>query len=211
MTEDDFVHNLAELIAYLGDGLPADHPFAPLCATLPSGRDGSPDIWLLGSSMDSALWAADAGLPYCFADFINPDGAEMAEQYRRRFKPSKWLAEPYVMAAVWTIAAGESEEAHRLAAPATMMFAHLTRGALIAVPQVETALAWLAENPAPMRRRRSVLGTPAEVHTQLDAIAADYGASELMLVNIMSDHAARVVSYALVAAEYGLAEQGRAA
>src|SRR5690606_21224879 len=88
LMEDDFVQNLAELLAYLGDGLPAEHPFAPLRATLPGGRAGSPDIWLLGSSMDSALWAAEAGLPYCFADFINSDGAEMAEQYRRRFKPS---------------------------------------------------------------------------------------------------------------------------
>jgi luciferase family oxidoreductase group 1 len=211
MAEDDFVQNLAELLAYLGDGLPADHPFAPLTATLPSGRAGSPDVWLLGSSMDSALWAAEAGLPYCFADFINSDGAEMAEQYRRRFKPSARLAEPYVMAAVWTIAAGESEEARRLAAPAAMMFAHLVRGQLIAVPQIETALAWVAANPSPARRRRSVLGTPAEVRAQLDAVAAEYGARELMLVNILPDHAARVASYALVAAEYGLAEQEAAA
>ncbi|HWL46316.1 MAG TPA: LLM class flavin-dependent oxidoreductase, partial [Sphingomonadaceae bacterium] len=193
------------------DGLPAEHPFAPLRATLPGGRAGSPDIWLLGSSMDSALWAAEAGLPYCFADFINSDGAEMAEQYRRRFKPSARLAAPYVMAAVWTIAAPASEEARRLAAPAAMMFAHLVRGQLIAVPPVETALAWQATNPAPGRRRRTVLGTPAEARAQLDAVAAEYGASELMLVNILPDHAARVASYRLIAAEYGLAEREPAA
>jgi len=211
MAVDDFIQNLAELLAYFGDGLPAEHPFAPLTATLPNGREGSPDIWLLGSSMDSALWAAEAGLPYCFADFINSDGAEMAEQYRRRFQPSARLAEPYVMAAVWTIAARETAEAHRLAAPAQMMFAHLIRGALIAVPQVDTALAWLEENPASTRRRRSVLGTPAEVHAALDAVAEEYGAQEMMLVNILPDHAARVGSYELVAAEYGLAERRAAA
>lgn len=209
---DDFPGSLAELLAYFDDGLPDDHPFAPLAATLPTGGGGAPDIWLLGSSMDSALWAAEAGLPYCFADFINSDGAEMAEQYRRRFKPSARLARPHVMAAIWTIAADSAEDAERLAAPSRMMFAHLIAGKSIPVPRIETALAWLADNPsAGRRRRRTVLGAPTEVRRLLDAAAGEYGADELMLVNILSDHAARVRSYALIAQEYGLAETAAAA
>ncbi len=212
MAVDDFAPNLAELLGYLGDGLPADHPFAPLHATLPDGNGGAPDVWLLGSSMDSALWAAEAGLPYCFADFINSDGADMADQYRRRFKPSARLVKPHVMAAVWTIAAADMEEARRLAAPASMMFAHLIAGQLIKVPSVETALAWRAERPGQgARRRRSVLGNPGEVRRQLDAVAQEYGADELMLVNILPDHAARRRSYELVAAEYGLVDAAQAA
>ena len=209
---DDFAANLAELLAYLDDGMPADHPFAPLAATLPDGGAGSPDVWLLGSSMDSALWAAEAGLPYCFADFINSRGADMAAEYRRRFRPSPRLAEPYVMAGVWAIAAEDGEEARRLSAPATMMFAHLTAGKLIAVPPVAKALAWLAEHPEAQRRgRRTAIGTPAEVREKLDATAAEYGADELMLVNILPDHAARKRSYTLVAREYGLAAVAEAA
>ena len=50
-----------------------------------------------------------------------------------------------------------------------------------------------------------MIGTPAEVRRQLDGVAAEYGADELMLVNILPDHAARRRSYELVAAEYGLA------
>ncbi len=212
MAVDDFAPNLAELLGYLADDLPADHPFAPLGATLPDGNAGSPEVWLLGSSMDSALWAAEAGLPYCFADFINSDGADMADQYRRRFKPSARLAKPYVMAAVWTIAADDAETARRLAAPAAMMFAHLIAGTLIKVPQIDTALAWLDAHPeASRRRRRSVLGTPAEVRRQLDGVAQEYGADELMLVNILPDHAARRRSYELVAHEYGLVATAQAA
>lgn len=209
---DDFPQNLAELLAYLGDTMPADHAFAPLVATLPSGTQGSPDPWLLGSSMDSAIWAAETGLPYCFADFINPAGAEMAEQYRRNFRPSRWLERPYVMAASWAIAAPTSEEAQALAAPAAMMFAHLFRGELIPVPPMEKALAWLAGNPDSHRRqRRTLLGTPAEVRGLIDGVAAEYGADEIMLVNIMSDHPARRRSYELIAAEYGLADVADAA
>ena len=212
MAVDDFASNLAELLGYLADDLPADHPFAPLGGTLPDGDAGSPDVWLLGSSMDSALWAAEAGLPYCFADFINSEGADMADQYRRRFKPSARLAKPHVMAAVWTIAADDAETARRLAAPASMMFAHLITGKLIKVPQIDTALAWLDEHPeASRRRRRSVLGAAAEVRRQLDGVAQEYGADELMLVNILPDHAARRRSYELVAHEYGLVDTAQAA
>ncbi len=78
-------------------------------------------------------------------------------------------------------------------------------------PSVAKAKHWLAENPVPQRRRRTSLGTAAEVRMQLDEVARIYGADELMLVNIMPDHAARVRSYQLLADEYGLASTALAA
>ncbi len=209
MPVDDFPNNLAETIAYLDGTMPADHPFTALQDTLPTGG-GVPEVWLLGSSQDSAIWAAEAGLPYCIADFINSDGVPLANVYRSRFKPGR-IAAPHVMVATWTIAASTHAEAERLALPAAMMFAHLIRGELIAVPSVERAEAWARENGTGARRRRTTLGTPAEVHAQLDEVAQLYGADELMLVNILPDHAARVRSYALIAAEYGLAGLAKAA
>ncbi len=68
---DDFPEQLAELLGYLDDQLPPQHPFARLAKTLP-GSPQRPEPWLLGSSSQSALWAAELGLPYAFADFINP-------------------------------------------------------------------------------------------------------------------------------------------
>ena len=213
---EDFTQSLAELLAYLDEapdgGMPADHAFAALRDTLPSGG-GTLPVWLLGSSPDSAMLAGQLGLPYCVADFINPDGEELADLYRRNFHPSDHLETPRVIAAVWAIAAPTADEARRLAMPAAMMFAHLMRGRLIPVPSIEEAEAWLAANPQAlaMRRRRVVTGTPAEVRSQLDEVATLYGADELMLVNILPDHAARRHSYELVAAEYGLAMLDRAA
>ena len=81
-------------MAYLRDEMPADHPFARHAA-LP-GLPELPELWLLGSSMQSALWAAELGLPYAFADFISAIGAPCAAEYRSRFEPSADLAEPYV-------------------------------------------------------------------------------------------------------------------
>ena len=209
MPVDDFPNNLAETIAYLDGTMPADHPFAGLQDTLPSGG-GMPEVWLLGSSQDSAVWAAEAGLPYCIADFINSDAVPLADLYCARFRPGR-IAAPHVMVATWTIAAPTRAEAEQLALPSQMMFAHLLRGELIAVPSVETAEAWAVDQPAPSHRRRRALGSPGEVRAQLDEVAALYGADEMMLVNILPDHAARVRSYALIAAEYGLAGFAKAA
>lgn len=210
MPSDDFPNHLAELLAYLGDGLPDDHPFAVLKDTLPAGG-GAIEPWLLGSSVESAAWAAETGLPYCIADFINSDGLPQAEIYKRNFRPSRWLDKPYLMVATWAIAALSHAEAEQLALPAKMMFHHLVRGELIPVPSVEKAALWAAANDAPQRQRRSILGTPAEVRAEVDAVAAQYGAQEMMLVNIMPDHAARRRSYELLAAEYGLASLAEAA
>src|ERR1700712_5445652 len=133
MPHDDFPNNLAEMIAYFDDAMPADHPLASLGGTMPSGG-GATEVWLLGSSPDSAIWAGEAGLPYCIADFINSNGEPLAQSYRDHFKPSAHLAKPHVMVATWTIAAQTHAEAERLALPASMMMAHLIRGEFIPVP-----------------------------------------------------------------------------
>src|SRR3954447_24912943 len=54
---DDFPQQLAELLAHYEGGFPADHPFARLGGTLPGAAE-QPDVWLLGSSPQSAIWAA---------------------------------------------------------------------------------------------------------------------------------------------------------
>jgi luciferase family oxidoreductase group 1 len=197
---NDFPNQLAELIGYLDDSLPADHPFAALARTLP-GRPELPDLWLLGSSPDSAAWAAELGRPYCVADFINSRGAPLAAQYRAAFQPSARLAKPYTMTALWTVAADSDAEAERLASSARMMMAHLLQGRSIPVPSPETALAWLADNPqlAGQTGRRVIAGTPARVRAGIEAAVAEYGADEAMLVNILYDHQARKRSYTLVA------------
>jgi luciferase family oxidoreductase group 1 len=73
-------------------------------------------IWILGSSTDSARLAAHMGLPYAFASHFAPTQFLTAiELYRRNFRPSQYLAQPYVMACVNVIAADTTEEAERLA------------------------------------------------------------------------------------------------
>jgi luciferase family oxidoreductase group 1 len=204
---DDFPEQLAELLAYLEDSLPEDHPFARLAKTLP-GRPELPVPWLLGSSLQSAVWAAELGLPYAFADFINPGSEAIAAEYRRRFDATRTEAGPVTAVGVWVICADTDEEAARLATSSRMTLTLLRRGQLIPVPPPEEALAFLASEGKPVTGmapgRRGIVGSPETVRAGLERIAADYGADELILVTITYDHAARRRSYELVAEVMGL-------
>jgi luciferase family oxidoreductase group 1 len=205
---DDFPQQLAELLGYLDGTLPEDFPFARLARTLP-GLPESPEPWLLGSSEQSALWAAELGLPYAFADFINPDGAEIAALYRRRFaEHGHGDSQPRTAVGVWVICADSDEEALRLAASGRMTFTLLRRGRLIAVPPPDEALAFLAvdraRGDAGRSERRAVLGSPSTVRAQLEELVARYGAQEAIIVTITYDHHARRRSYELLAQEFSL-------
>lgn len=90
--KDDFLQQLAELRAFLHPGqfpmmLGPGHPFAKI--RVAPDAPGAPDIWLLGSSMWSAVTAAQQGLPYAFAHFFSPiQTREAIEYYQRNFTPS---------------------------------------------------------------------------------------------------------------------------
>jgi luciferase family oxidoreductase group 1 len=204
---DDFPQQLAELLAYLEDALPPDHPFRSLAATLP-GRPELPAVWLLGSSPQSAIWAGHLGLPYAFADFINPGGSEIAALYREQFKPERELGAPRTVVACWVLCAPTDEEAQHLAASSRMTLALLRRGRLIPVPPPEKALEFLAREGAPsggpLPGRRGIIGSPGTVRAGIEQVAAEYDAEEVMVVTITHDHGARRRSYELLAEAIGL-------
>jgi alkanesulfonate monooxygenase SsuD/methylene tetrahydromethanopterin reductase-like flavin-dependent oxidoreductase (luciferase family) len=177
---DDFPQQMAELMGYLNDTLPGDFPFKHLAQALP-GLPEQPEVWLLGSSHQSAIWAEEWGLPYAFADFIHPNGGDRAD-----------------IVCVSAICADTDEEAERLAASGRMAFAMLRMGRPIRVPPVEKALRFL-ETREPPKGRRAVLGSPATVKRGLEEIAKSYDADEVMVVTITHDHAARRRSYELIA------------
>jgi luciferase family oxidoreductase group 1 len=199
---DDFPQQLAELLAYFDESLPDDHPFTRLAATLP-GRPELPVPWLLGSSPQSAIWAGQLGLPYAFADFINRGGAEIATLYREHFTAGRDLASPSTAVAAWVLCAPTDEEANRLAASSRMTLTMLRRGQLIPVPPPEKALEFLAREgkptTGPIQARRGIIGAPETVRAQVQELAAEYGAEEVIVVTIMHDHDARRRSYELLA------------
>jgi luciferase family oxidoreductase group 1 len=209
---DDFPQQLAELLAYFADSLPDDHPFQRLAAMLP-GLPELPVPWLLGSSPQSAIWAGQLGLPYAFADFINPAGAEIAALYRERFTASEDLRAPRTAVAAWALCAPSDEEAQHLASSGRMTRRLLRQGELIAVPPPEKAIEYL-ERVGSLHSsggRRAIIGSPEKVRAGVEAVAHDYGADEVIVVTITFDHEARRRSYELLAEAFGLMPRETAA
>ncbi|MDQ6607403.1 MAG: LLM class flavin-dependent oxidoreductase [Actinomycetota bacterium] len=210
---DDFPQQLAELLAYFDDSMPEDHPFHRLAAILP-GLPELPVPWLLGSSGQSAIWAGDVGLPYAFADFINPYGRELAALYRERFAAAGHQQGSRTAVAGWVLCADTDEEAQHLAASSRMTLRRLRQGELIKVPPPETALQYLSgggEGKATAGKlpgRRAIIGSPETVRAGLQELAAEYGAEEVIVVTITYDHGARRRSYELLAEAMDLEPAG---
>jgi luciferase family oxidoreductase group 1 len=204
---DDFPQQLLELLAYYDGALPPDHPFASFSTTLAGGAE-KPDIWLLGSSAQSGIWAAELGLPYMFADFISPNGADIAARYRAEFSPRAPGEQPTVGVAVSAICADSDDEAWRLSSSARMARLSSRAGRPIPVPPVETALRFLEQEmgsrDAAPRGRRLIHGAPASVREKIEQVAEEYGSSEMMILTVVHDHQARRRSYALIAEAFGL-------
>ncbi|MGZ4166876.1 MAG: LLM class flavin-dependent oxidoreductase [Solirubrobacteraceae bacterium] len=212
---DDFPQKLAEMLGYFDDDLPEEHPFRHLAATLP-GRPELPVPWLLGSSEQSAIWAGELGLRYAFADFINPQGADIARTYREHFTPARDLTAPRTAVAVWALAAATDEEAQFLASSSRMTFTLLRRGNLIAVPAPERAAEFLAREArltpsGDIPGRRGIVGSPEKVRAGIEAVASAYQADEVIVVTITYDHAVRRRSYELIAEAFDLQPRALAA
>jgi luciferase family oxidoreductase group 1 len=208
---DDFVGKIADVLGFLNGDLPPEHPFGSVLA-MPTGPT-TPEVWLLGSSDQSAMLAAHFGVGFSFAHFINADGgAEVTRAYARAFKPSPALTEPRASVAVFVVCAPTEEEAVRLAQSRDLFIVRLYTGRSGRYPSVAEAEAytynareWMIVEHA---RRRRVVGTPAQCRERLEALAAEYGVDEAVVVTITETWATRLRSYERLAGAFGLTPRG---
>jgi len=204
---EQFPNQVADVMAFLRNELPADHPHLGV-RCMPAGPR-MPEVWLLGSSDASAALAAHYGLGFSFAHFINADGgADVARAYRQYFRPSAYLAEPAASVAVFAICAETDAEATRLARSRDLAMLRLYTGRFGPYPSVDEAEAY-PYTPWDMQivehnRQRIVAGTPAVVKARLLQYSEAYLAEELVVVSITHDVKARVRSYELIAEAFAL-------
>ncbi|MBI3505671.1 MAG: LLM class flavin-dependent oxidoreductase [Proteobacteria bacterium] len=203
----EFPGKIRDLLGFLSNDLPADHPYRRIL-TQPAGP-GLPEMWVLGSSDQSAAYAAMFGLPFAFAHFISGQGGEeAAELYRRHYKPSDRYPEPRIALAVFAICAETAEEAVRLASSRELWRLRIERGELGPIPSPEEALAYPYTDIERARigrtRARQIVGNPEQVKSRIEALAQAHGASDVSIVTITYDMAARRRSYELLAASFGL-------
>jgi len=202
-----FPEQVGDLLGFLHDALPPDHPFAGIRA-MPA-TPGAPETWLLGTSDESAAWAAQLGTSFSWAHFINADGGgEITRAYRREFRPSPWLAGPRASVAAFALVADTEAEALRLARSRDLYLARLYTGRFGPFPSIEETEAhpWTEQELAIAQhtQRRTIAGAPEQVRERLLALAAEYQADELVVVTITHDFKARLRSYELLAQAFGL-------
>lgn len=161
-------------------------------------------LWILGSSHFGAMLAAELGLPYAFASHFAPDQLMQALQiYRSRFKPSEQLAKPYAVVGVNVIAAETDAEARHLSTTQKMSFTNIFRGARgLSQPPIEDIEDyWSPVERAQVHRMlaRTIIGSKETVADGLQALIAETGADELMVVSDIYDHQKRLKSFELIA------------
>ncbi len=211
---EQFPHRIADLVDWLGGTIPTDHPFAAVKAQ-PAGPT-MPEIWVLGSSGESARYAAHFGLCFSHAHFITAQGGtEAVELYREHFKPSATLRAPQASIGVFVLVADTEAEAQRLASSRDLWRLRLDKGELGAIPSVAEAEAYpytRADRAViEHNRRRQIVGAPEQVKAQLADLALRYGVDEALVVSICHDPAARRRSYSLLAEAFALAPHREAA
>ncbi|MFN2744686.1 MULTISPECIES: LLM class flavin-dependent oxidoreductase [Bacillus] len=200
---DQYPDQIHDLVTYLYDLADEHHRFPHLTAS--PTVSSAPEVWLLGSSGESARLAAQIGAAYTFAQFINGEGgAEAARQYKERFQPSVLGDKPKVIVAVFVICADTEEEAEHLAKSLDFSLLANEQGLVTdGFPSFETAQSYEYSSYEKRRindnRNRMVIGTQRQVKQQLLALADAYGTDEVMAVTITHNFQDKLKSYRLLA------------
>ena len=202
-----FPARLADLVNFLSGDKPQSEVFEKVRVSPTTA--GVPECWVLGSSFESAVLAAELGLPYSFAHFINAPAAEKSVHiYRQRFKPSKFHAEPLVNLGVFVICADTEREVSALARCRDLWRLRFESGVFQPMPSIEEAGAYTfgeAEiRRIRTRRAHTPQGTPEIVRTQLMHLAEQFGVDELVLLSMTPSYHQRMRCYELLAEAFKL-------
>ncbi len=211
--KSDSNQQILELTSWLDNSFPEDHPFA---ATRIHTIDSLPKLYLLGSSPWSASAASHLGLRYVFAGFINQKGTrDIINSYRSEFKPSNTpsgVKHPQASLSVHVVCADTEEEARKQVAPIRVMYRNLAKGIIdIPLPAPDDAVKELGGLPTTGEYvsgsgtpPRFIVGNPEQVYLQLTQLGKDLSVDEIIVQDMMTDHAARLRSYELLSSAFEL-------
>lgn len=202
-----FPQQVADLVGLMHGTLPEDHLghgvlLQPQIAT-------RPQLWVLGSSEFGGLLAAQLGIRFAFAHFINAHfGHQVALAYRERFKASLETEQPYLAASVFVICADTEQEAADLEKAVDLRRVQMALGLNAPIPTVEQGAAQeygVREQLVIDREKpRSIIGTPETVTERLHALQEQFQADELIVLTVAGSYRARLRSYELLADAFQL-------
>jgi luciferase family oxidoreductase group 1 len=195
-TAEDFPQNILKLQTFFSE----KNRDSKVRAIPGEGQDIP--IWILGSSTDSAQLAAYLGLPYAFATHFAPGQFYAAlDIYRKTFRPSDALQEPYIMPCINVIAADSDKESERLASSLYQMFIGIITGRRTRLqPPVDNMNEiWTdyEKEAATQMLQLSLIGSPDTVKAKLKNFYKETGFNEIMIISNIYDQGQKLYSYQL--------------
>jgi luciferase family oxidoreductase group 1 len=196
----EFPGQVAELLAFLGDGFPDGHPYAPLVAA--PVVDERPQVFVLGSSPYGPSFAAVNGMRAVFAHHMSPELAvPLLQQYRREFEPRQDGDRPWSAMSVLSFASDDDADVREFEAAWTLTMRNLRRG--IRTPLRPEDVREFAASAGFERREaydpRMVTGEAKVVVARLQELQAEAQVDELVMVTPGLDRARRTASLVAVA------------
>jgi luciferase family oxidoreductase group 1 len=165
-----------------------------------------PEVWLLGSSGNSALKAAQMGVGYSFAQFFN--GAmsnEILDHYRNNYQPSIFMDKPEISVSYMVTTAETKEEAEYEALPQDIFRLMMSKGRITQVLTPEEAqnisLSEIDRMTIKESRKIHLVGAVKDIAARLQEEHAQYGFQEAMICSIPHSQEKRLEVYRLLARE----------
>ena len=191
---------IADLIAFLNGTSHANKALEGISVS--PKAEIPPQVWLLGSSSESAQIAAVLGLPFSYAHFIYPDGAKkIINLYRKNFKKSKILSSPTANICVAAICSEKTSEAEYYAQSRRLWRLQLAKGDLGPYPTPDEAISYnYSESELRIVKKNlgaCFIGNPNKVKNDIQSLCKECMLDEALLLTIAHDKAARFKSYQL--------------
>ncbi|KAA1188718.1 LLM class flavin-dependent oxidoreductase [Paenibacillus sp. FSL E2-8871] len=202
------LHNMYDKLGItmqlLSDQIPESELYAKNLAA--PTKVALPEVWLLGSSGNSARKAAQMGVGYSFAQFFN--GAmsnEILDQYRNNYQPSIFMDKPEISVSYMVTTAETKEEAEYEALPQDIFRLMMSKGRITQVLTPEEAqnisLSEIDRMSIKESRKIHLVGAVKDIAVRLQEEQAQYGFQEAMICSIPHSQEKRLEVYRLLARE----------
>jgi luciferase family oxidoreductase group 1 len=168
-----------------------------------------PSQWILSSSGSSSLIAAKFGMGLSIAKFINGFvSPQVAETYRKNFKPSAENAEPQVIVAVQVVCAETEEKANQMRKFIDFVFVQFEKGNFNDFKDGNFIKNYdfspFEQQIIERNKGRIISGTTDDVKEQLIKLSNDFETDEIMITSMSVDYEARRKSFELLANAFEL-------
>ncbi|MFK7974718.1 MAG: LLM class flavin-dependent oxidoreductase [Halioglobus sp.] len=166
-------------------------------------------LWMLGSSPDSVVLAAQRGLPYNLGLFINPQADErLIGLYKTHYRPSEKQPEPHAILTLSVFCADTQERAQQLQLTYDLnlyrFFTNQSNGrSLTPEEAADYPIGPHEEAFIASRANARAFGTPDEVRIRVEELAALHQADEIMAVTNMYHFEDRRRSFELLKQAFG--------